>query len=341
MNVPPQEAIDDFMRERKDEVRPETLRAYEYPLNYFVEFCEDRGIESVTEIGPYELKKFKLHRQEDDIAYATLRNNMNVVRVFVRWCESSGLIEEGTADLMDVPESTNKDGRMTSDTQISEQAVFDLLEYQKKFHYATRTHAITRTIWDTCFRIGTIISLDVSDFDRVNGVLSVRNRPMTGTPLKKGNRAERDVTLTDNALEVLTDYVDQRRTPVTDEHGREPLFTTTQRITRNTYRKNLYGDTRPCVSGGGCPHDKEPDTCEWALDKKQASRCPSTVSPHPLRRAAITYHLKVGWPKEKLSERADVSVKVLEEHYDARTNEEKRQGRNEFVDRMNDHSRGL
>lgn len=44
--------------------------------------------------------------------------------------------------------------------------------------------------------------------------------------------------------------------------------------------------------------------------------------------------INIGWPKEKLSERVDVSVSVLEKHYDARTHEKKREGRKEFVDLM-------
>jgi hypothetical protein len=56
------------------------------------------------------------------------------------------------------------------------------------------------------------------------------------------------------------------------------------------------------------------------------------VSLHPLRRSSITYHTNRSWPKEKLSERVDVSVAVLNKHYDARTKEGEREGRKEYID---------
>jgi hypothetical protein len=61
-------------------------------------------------------------------------------------------------------------------------------------------------------------------------------------------------------------------------------------------------------------------------------KCPSSLSLHPIRRGAITYQINRGWPKEKLSERTDVSVEVLEKHYDARTQEEQREGRKQHLD---------
>lgn len=55
------------------------------------------------------------------------------------------------------------------------------------------------------------------------------------------------------------------------------------------------------------------------------------MSPHPLRRAASTYYLNQEWPKEKLSERANVTVGVLEEHYDTRKEDEKVRTREQYL----------
>lgn len=55
---------------------------------------------------------------------------------------------------------------------------------------------------------------------------------------------------------------------------------------------------------------------------------------HPIRRGSITYHLNQGWPKEKVSERCDVSLEVLDKHYNEQTKEDERQARRKFVDRL-------
>lgn len=96
----------------------------------------------------------------------------------------------------------------------------------------------------------------------------------------------------------------------------------------------MYGITRPCWVGMECPHEKDPEDCRAANYKKAASKCPSTQSPHPLRRSAITYHLNQDWPKEKLSERANVSVSVLDDHYDARTENEKATTRKQYLENL-------
>ena len=74
------------------------------------------------------------------------------------------------------------------------------------------------------------------------------------------------------------------------------------------------------------------DECDAAQRKKQAMKCPSSLSLNPIRLGAITYHINRGWTKDKLYERTDVSVEVLEKHYDARTQEEQREGRKQHLD---------
>jgi hypothetical protein len=111
------------------------------------------------------------------------------------------------------------------------------------------------------------------------------------------------------------------------------LFCTkNQRLESQRAYKDFTALTRPCAIGEACPHDKEINQCDPARVKKKAFGCPSALSLHPIRRGSITYHIDRGWPKEKLSERVDVSVEVLSKHYDARSKEQERQGRKEYLE---------
>ncbi|WP_239638600.1 hypothetical protein [Halorubrum saccharovorum] len=65
---------------------------------------------------------------------------------------------------------------------------------------------------------------------------------------------------------------------------------------------------------GGCPHDKDPDTCEWTR-YVHLSKCPSSRSPHPIRTGSITWQLNQEIPPE-VAERVDATVKTIENHYD-------------------------
>ena len=117
-----------------------------------------------------------------------------------------------------------------------------------------------------------------------------------------------------------------------DEHGGEPLFTVPGgRLSRQRAYKNNVAVTRPCVSTGECPHERKIKTCEAAQRKEKAPSCPSSASLHPVRKGAITNHINEGWPKEALSERVDVSVDVLEKHYDFRTTETERKQRDQYM----------
>ncbi|MFC7230719.1 hypothetical protein ACFQMM_03635 [Saliphagus sp. GCM10025308] len=119
---------------------------------------------------------------------------------------------------------------------------------------------------------------------------------------------------------------------MTDEFDREPLFTTQQgRVSTTTVRRDFYKLTRPCGYDPDCPHDRQIDDCE-AVAPAKAMHCPSSFSTHPLRKWAIMNQLDAGVPKELLSDRVDVSVPVLEKHYDQRSEERKSRQRREVLE---------
>jgi integrase len=150
--------------------------------------------------------------------------------------------------------------------------------------------------------------------------------------LKNGDGAEREVNLHGWVCDVIDDYIETNRQAVEDEYGRRPLLTTQHGRAHNTnLRAHINALTRPCHYTGECPHDRDQEICEGA-EYSQAQRCPSSVSPHPIRRSAITAWLNEGHRKELVSDRMDVSTDTLEKHYDARTESEKRQLRREVFD---------
>lgn len=71
-----------------------------------------------------------------------------------------------------------------------------------------------------------------------------------------------------------------------------------------TLRGDCYGYTSPCVSTGEYPHDRDPDDCD-AMACTVAFDCPSSVSPHALRRGGITPHPNSDVTKEAVSDRAN------------------------------------
>lgn len=128
------------------------------------------------------------------------------------------------------------------------------------------------------------------------------------------------------------DWVESQRPAVTDDYGRNPLLATAYgRVSKSTLRDYVYQQTRPCSYSNECPHDLDPDQCE-AAGSKSASGCPSSVSPHAIRRGSITNRLNNDLPDNVVSDRANVSQVVIEQHYDRRTEREKMEQRREYLD---------
>jgi len=324
-----------FLKNKRGEAKKSTARAYEYPTKHFVSFIEREGIDSMRDVDGYLIEQWKNKRQ-DEVAPVTYQGNVKKIKTFIGFCERSNFITHGTFDAIDVPSIKTSD--KSSDEQVDSAEAERLLDYLDTYEYATRQHVLFSVLWQTGCRISGAIGLDVDDVSVVNTdeyVIDYSNRPESGTPLKNDDGGERRVTITKELCALIEDYRQAHRHDVIDDYGREPLFTTeSRRLTRQRAYKNFTALTRPCVYTDTCPHARDTDECEAARLKKKAFGCPSSKSLHPIRRGSITHHLNSGWPKQKVSERCDVSLDVLETHYNKQTKEDERQQRKKYVEQL-------
>lgn len=66
-------------------------------------------------------------------------------------------------------------------------------------------------------------------------------------------------------------------------------------------------------------HDRDPTECEAAQRIDKAIKCPSSFSPHTIRRSSITMWLSEVVPMEAVSDRTNANEEALEKHYDKRS----------------------
>lgn len=335
IDIAPQDAVQHFQKERKSEVRPQTHLNQKYHLRRFQEWSDDTDIESMLDINGFVINQYKTWRRDKaDLAEVTLYNELCSIRTFVRWCERREIVPQGLADKIDVPTP----GDDTRDETIAVDRVKEILQHNKRVNGADSDTVLFYLLWHTGMRIGSANALDVEDWDRKTERLHLCNRPETDTPLKNGNDAERFVSITSTDLSaMLSDYIDYNHTGVTDKHGRNPLFPSRQgRPTSKTLRVRIQSITQPCRYTGKCPHSEAQEDCAALQNVANAYKCPSAVSPHPIRRTSITEHLNADVPKDVVSERANVSRKVLDKHYNAQTEEQKVSIRETYLDSL-DH----
>lgn len=332
-DIHPRAARRMFFKAKKGTVRDSTYRCYKHPTEQFIDYLETNGIDSMRDVDGFLIETWK-NELKDRVKLVTVRNYVTRIRVFIKWCEASNVVESGLYDAIIVPDVPEEQARSTEvvTAEQSERISTRLMTYE----YGTRKHAMWELQWHVGCRVGGLVSLDLTDFspgDAAGPVLRFRNRAESDTTLKNGRKSERDVSLSDDVAGVLEDYIKMHRRDVRDDHERRPLFTTRNgRVHRNRWYKHVVGLTRPCKHSDRCPEGRQIATCDAAEYKKNSHDCPFTVGTHAIRRGSITNHLNRGWPMEKVSERCDVTIEVLEKHYDARTLEDKRSNRRKYLD---------
>ncbi|NHN65830.1 tyrosine-type recombinase/integrase [Haloarcula sp. JP-Z28] len=331
--IEPQTALDLYLADRENNVTEATIRSHRSRLGHFIRWCDNEGIANLNDLTGRKLHRYRLwRRDEGDLAPATEKTQMDTLRVFIRWVESIDGAPEDLHVKIRSPTLTGDDN--VRDEMLEEERAEELLEYLRRYEYASRPHVVIALMWHTMMRVGAIHSLDVDDFDPEEKSLEVVHRPETDTPIKNSTDGERFIALSDKICQLLTDWIEQRRPASVDEHGREPLVTTPQgRAHTTTLRGDCYRYTRPCISTGDCPHGRDIDECP-ATEYERASECPSSKSPHTLRRGGITRSLQQDWPMKAVGDRANVSERVLEMHYDQRTEKEKMEQRRDYLDQL-------
>ena len=331
----PEEGLELYLRERSTDVADSTLQAHEYRLNHFIRWCDDVAeIENMNTLSGRDLHRYKLWRQEDgDLNKVSLKSQVDTLRVFVRFCETIDAVETDLHSKIISP--TLSDGVGQRDVKLESEEASDLLQYLGRFEYATFGHALLLLLWRTGIRIGSVRSLDVKDVQSEQECIALRHRPDTDTPLKNKQNGERLIALKPEVCAALEDYIEVNRPDVTDDYGREPLLATEYgRPDKNTIRSTVYRWTRPCQYRGSCPHGRDMDDCEALSVRWGASKCPSSVSPHAVRRGSITHHLAEDVPETVVSDRMNVSKRVLSDHYDRRDERTKMEQRRDYLQEL-------
>jgi integrase len=329
--IDPETAVEMYLADRKHDLAQTSIKSAKYRLRHFIRWCDKENLTNLNELTGRRLHEYRLWRRDDgDINKVTEKTQMDTLRVFVRWLESIDAVEPDLSTKVRSPDVTPTEN--ARDVMLEGERAAEILEYMGRYEYCSGRHVALSLMWHTMMRVGGVHALDLEDYDPEEQYLEVLHRPETDTPIKNKGDGERLVALSNDICELLDDWITDQRPQVTDDHGRKPLLTTGHgRTTKSTLRAYIYEITRPCMYGKECPHDRDPSSCE-ATDKHGASKCPSSVSPHAIRRGGITHNLNNDMPDTVVSDRANVSPKVIEQHYDRRTKREKMEQRRDYVD---------
>lgn len=334
--IDPSTAVEMYIADRENELSQATIYSHRSRLSHFTRWCAEEGIAETRELTGLNLHEYRLwRRNEGELNSVTEKTQMDTLRVFIRWCESIAAVEQNLSEKVLSP-SLSK-GENERDEMVDPDVIRSILDYLSTYAYASTDHVTLLLMYRGLLRRGAVRAIDLDDahLEEDEPYIEIHHRPETETPLKNKDEAEREIGLKRGTAEVLQDYVRERRHDVTDAYDRRPLITTEQgRPHATTVAATAYAVTRPCSIGAECPHGRDPGTCDAARDRQQAYACPSSKSPHPIRRGSITAWLRADIPDTVVGDRASTSPEVLDKHYDERTEHEKMQQRRRYLNHV-------
>jgi len=338
--IAPERALELYLEDKRRECRQATVNSHRSRLGFFVDWCAEEDVDDMNDLTARDIHEYRVWRRED-LNVVTEKTQMDTLRVFIGWCETIDAVPSGLSHKVESP--IPSDDENARETVLHLDRAEEILAHLAKYEYASTEHVVWLVLCETGMRMGAARALDVGDYRRnaEQPHLNIVHRPETDTPIKNGANGEHRNGLDPGACEVIDDYLAHGRPDVTDCYGREPLLATRNgRIAKSTLRKYVYKWSRPCLVSGECPHDQDPDECDAATDIDRASKCPSSVTPHPIRRGYITYLLQAGVPVEVVSERCNVSPAIIEQHYDVRSEEDKMRQRQRILDKARQDATG-
>ncbi|UHH25588.1 tyrosine-type recombinase/integrase [Halobacterium noricense] len=323
LSVP--EAKTTYIESRKTDVRESTLQSHHYRLKHLVRWSEEvANIDTVGELERADIDEYAKWRRDDgDLSKSSMKGQMDTLRVFLKYLERIGAVEDDLYEA--VPSVSMSPSDRTNDRIVESEEAREILDTLDRYHYASVKHVWFLLAWRTCARISSLRALDVEDYDPEEQFIYFRERDETH--LKNGGSGERPVALSDETCTILDDYLEQNRVEVEDDQGRNPLISSAQgRVHRNTMRRWCYTLT--------CPSFYSDNDCECQRNSKNASECEDSVSPHAIRRGSITHFLQNDLPEKVVSDRADVSEEVLDQHYDSRSQMDKMEQRRDYLNNV-------
>ncbi|MFK5604455.1 tyrosine-type recombinase/integrase [Haloferax volcanii] len=294
-------------------------------------FLETQGVTDLQDVTPREVMGYNRVMQRRDYARTTRDIRFETLEVFFKWAEAHHMAPRGDEKVSETISQKRQDLSVSGDEKsragndnhrISEERAEEILGDLAEFEYASRKMVEFLLIYHVGFRKSGLLSINCSDVKPDRGIIEVRNQPEErGIRLKRGNKGERDVNISQGVMRVVTSYIEERRTTPKDDT--DALLTSWKgRINEAT----LYRDIAGLSKCGDCTDDDGNH-----LTNQNASECPESIGPHDLRRTAITVMRGKGMTWETISGRVNATPDVLRQHYDSPTHEEAAKRRKEEV----------
>ena len=256
-----------------------TRQAYQRDLAHLQDYCDKYDIRRWCDLDGRQLRGFVAYRHREGIGGRSLQRNLSAIRAFYRYLLTEGEVKNNPAEGIIAPKSPRKLPKVLDADQTSQ-----LVEIDVDDNLAIRDKAILELIYSSGLRLSELISLNISDIDFADRVLTV-----TG----KGNKT-RSVPVGRHALTAVKRWLKTRQTMVSSDESALFISKRGKRISTRSVQQRLK---------------------EWAI--KQG--LPDHVHPHMLRHSFASHMLESSGDLRAVQEllgHADISTTQVYTHLD-------------------------
>lgn len=320
-----------------------TRRVYLTGINHFIKWCEQEDLTHTSDLSKMNVQPFRNHVMDMDIKTYSKSTYIWGVRDFLDYLDDTlGVLPDTEVyralEGVKVPPREKR-----RDESIEQERLDSILAHMMDYYPRHRDTIIMRILSATGMRTCELYAVDVGDVTVTGEGPVIQVRCRKGTPLKRGRNYrshknhERDVPIDEQLLKDIREYVEAHRHDVTDgcsgalcgsdDHGcagtcersdRLPLITSRNgRLSKGQIKAAVTKWTCPAHTGvGECIHDEKPSATA-------AGKCDPSITPHILRKQAITRFRNNGAGLDDIGEMVGADPEQLKEHYDFGDNEER------------------
>jgi integrase/recombinase XerC len=151
-----------FLARLKSERRlsPHTVSAYQRDLNALLGFCEREGIDSLTALDSYAVRRFAAEAHRRGLGARSVARRLSAVRTFLAFLVETGVLKANAGVHVQAP----KPGRRLPATLDADQ-VASLLDIEGDDPLALRDRAILELFYSSGLRLAELVGLDLTDVD--------------------------------------------------------------------------------------------------------------------------------------------------------------------------------
>jgi len=135
--ITPERALDLYLDDKARDCQQATVDAHRSRLGFFVDWCDEQGIDNLNDLTARDLYEFRVWRRQD-LNVVSEKTQMDSLRVFVEWCETVDAVESGLFRKVHSPDLD--DGENARDTVLHADRAREVLDYLERYENATAEH---------------------------------------------------------------------------------------------------------------------------------------------------------------------------------------------------------